>query len=137
MNTKFLMVASAFAMGVAGLLLTFLPHELLNYLNATPVEPLALVVQLLGALYLSMAMLNWMAKANLIGGIYSRPVAIGNFLHFFMGAILFLKAVLNHTATAPVWVACVIYSSFALLFGALLFRHPLKQIRAVSIQKPA
>jgi hypothetical protein len=35
-------------------------------------------------------MLNWMARANRIGGIYSRPVAMGNFLHFTMGALVLL-----------------------------------------------
>lgn len=131
------MSASAIALAAAGLPLTFLPHELLSYLQAAPVELLAIGVQLLGALYLSFAMLNWMAKANLIGGIYSKPVAIGNFLHFFMGATLFAKAAASGTWGAPMWALCIVYSGFALLFGLVLLRHPVRQHNKVAGTKTA
>lgn len=127
MNTKLLMSGSPLLMGLVGILLTFLPQELLLYFGLTPIRSFVLGVQLAGALYLSFALLNWMAKANLIGGIYSRPLAVGNFLHFFVGAILFIKAVVPAPSAPLLWVACIIYSSLALLFGLVLFRHPLKQ----------
>ena len=135
MNTKLLMSASALLMVQVGVALTFLPQELLLYFELTPVRPLVLGLQLAGALYLSFGLLNWMAKASLIGGIYSRPLAMGNFLHFLMGAILFIKAVIAGPSPALLWVACIIYSSFALLFGFLLFRHPHKQNKSLKAEK--
>lgn len=55
-------------MGIAGILLSFLPHELLSYLNSTSGSMSeALLLQILGALYFALAMINWTARANLIG----------------------------------------------------------------------
>jgi hypothetical protein len=72
-------------------------------------------------------MLNWMARANLIGGIYSRPVAMGNFLHFAMVAIALLKALLGGLRAQPILIgAVVVYSVFAVWFGLAVFTHPEK-----------
>lgn len=52
MNTKLLMTASAIAMGVVGILLSFMPHEILNYLNQAATSGMDVVVlQVLGGLY--------------------------------------------------------------------------------------
>ena len=34
-----------------------------------------------------------MAKESLIGGIYNRPIAIGNFMHFAVGAMALIKII--------------------------------------------
>lgn len=125
------MSASALALGVPGTILTFLPQELVHYVGLAPEQVLLMLVQLCGALYLAFALLNWMAKANLIGGIYSRPVAMGNFLHFMMGALLLLKAVFNAPVSLVLVVACLCYCCFALLFGFVLFRNPFTRQQAV------
>jgi len=73
MNTKVIMTLSAIVMGGVGILLSFLPHELLAQFQSASVHTIdALIIQLMGALYFGFAMINWTAKANLIGGIYSR-----------------------------------------------------------------
>ena len=73
-GTRALMACSAMFMLLAGVLLTFAPQEVLAFGGSRP-EPISvLVVQAAGALYLGFAVLNWMAKESLIGGIYSRPV---------------------------------------------------------------
>jgi hypothetical protein len=121
------MAASAAFLGVIGLLATFLPAEILA---AAGVEPFAdvgfarLLVQLLGAAALGSAMLNWMGRTNLIGGIYSRPVALGNALHFTMGALALLKGVAAGATSAPAVALFVCYSIFAAAFNIVLFRHP-------------
>jgi Na+-driven multidrug efflux pump len=92
MNTKLLMTLSSLIMGVVGIILLFFPHELLNYFTSGGEVILsALVLQILGALYFAFAMVNWTAKPNLIGGIYGRPISIGNLLHFSVGALALLK----------------------------------------------
>jgi hypothetical protein len=122
MNTKLLMVISAVVLGVAGILLIFIPDEISHFLNLT--ESASVILPILGALYFGFAMLNWTAKANLIGGIYSRPVAIGNFTHFLIGALALIKLVLHHTNFMYVWVGATLYSVFALLFGWIFFTNP-------------
>ncbi|GAB3194310.1 hypothetical protein GCM10027293_02260 [Pontibacter aydingkolensis] len=114
------MGSSAVAMGAAGVALSFFPEEIGGYLGLT--EAPFLLLQLLGALYFGFAMVNWTAKANLIGGIYSRPVALGNFAHFFVGGLALAK-VASATATYTL-AATILYFLFTALFGYVLFIGP-------------
>lgn len=120
MNTKVLMIASAFTMGFIGMALSFLPQEIDAWLGLST-HPV--VLQLIGAAYLGFAMTNWTAKANLIGGIYGKPVAAGNFIHFTVGALALIK-MQSMGNDLIVWIATVLYSVYALLFGYVFFTHP-------------
>ncbi len=85
-----------------------------------------LLLQVAGALYLGFAILNWMAKDNLIGGIYSRPVALGNFLHFFMVAMALVKAFAAGTRGTAMIGAALVYAVFAVWFGLVVFGSPIR-----------
>jgi hypothetical protein len=89
------MVASAAVMGLAGLAALFLPAEILKNVQEPSTAFQMICLQIMGALYLGFALMNWMAKTVLIGGIYSRPLAIGNFFHFLTGALILFKAMMN------------------------------------------
>ncbi len=126
MNTRILMAASAIVMGAAGAAGLFLPQEIAAALGVPASGLLPSLLQILAALLLGFAMLNWMAKDSLIGGIYNRPVLVGNVAHFAIGAITLLKLVVRNAAP-PVIAATVIYVLFAIGFGMLLFRSPVKR----------
>ena len=121
MNTKLLMIASALVLGLAGLAATFAPAELLAAWGSPATEQTVVLVQLMGALYFSFALLNWTSKGAMIGGIYARPVSLGNFIHFTMGALALGKKMLSQDLGLPIVVALVVYAVFAILFGALVF----------------
>ncbi len=121
-------------MALCGVLLQFFPHEILQYFGASAGGINALFFQLAGALYLGFAMMNWMAKAVLIGGIYARPLAIGNFVHFLVGALALLKYALAAQNALPVWIAALVYSLLAALFGFVFFTHPLKSNKTADAQ---
>jgi hypothetical protein len=130
-NTKIVMSLSAVLLGVPGLLFIFLPQEIATYLGWLDTNPI--LYQLLGSLYFSFALVNWTAKANLIGGIYGKPLALGNFTHFSVGALTLIKWVLRDTAPL-VWVVIwVLYSIFALVFGYILFTHPKSNSKANTV----
>ncbi|HEX3067775.1 MAG TPA: hypothetical protein VHX14_04310 [Thermoanaerobaculia bacterium] len=121
MNTKILMASSAVVMGALGVAATFLPQEIIASLGGGTGRTLPLLVQVLGALYLGFAMLNWMAKESLIGGIYSRPVSMGNFLHFAIAGVALIKAVAAGERAATVLGCTAIYVVFAIAFGTVVF----------------
>lgn len=123
-NSKVLMISSALVMGAIGIILEFFPREVLISIQATGDAPMALFVQITGALYLGSAMTNWMAKAVLIGGIYSRPLAIGNFVHFLVGALALTKFSLSLPPFNAIWVITLVYVLFASLFGFVFFTNP-------------
>jgi hypothetical protein len=126
MNTKLLMTFSAFLMGVVGAVLLFLPNELLTYDHSIPqTASYALILQVLGALYFAFAMVNWTAKANLIGGIYARPIAIGNLIHFMIGAFVLSKGYFS-TPQSTILILSLIYTCLCILFAVVVFSHPVK-----------
>jgi hypothetical protein len=128
MNTKYLMIASSILMGLLGIALSFAPSEVLEAFNQTPNNTLSLFLQLTGALYFGFAMINWMAKAVLIGGIYARPLCIGNFSHFLIAGLALAKASLNSTSHSVfILVLAIAYVFFAALFGYLLLTNPFKK----------
>ena len=107
-----------------GIAASFAPAEILGHygFNQSPIG--AVLVQLGGALYFGFAILNWTARENLIGGIYSRPVALGNFVHFTVAALALLKVVARSTFAGEVIAGATLYSVFALAFGFVVFTHP-------------
>ena len=130
MNTKLLMSLSALFMAALGLGASFLPQEIMLHAGNRGDGIGVLLVQALGALYLAFAALNWMARANLIGGIYSRPVALANFMHFAVLAVVLLKALLAGSHAPELVFFAVIYSVFAVAFGYVLFTHPAQVARS-------
>ena len=124
-NTKLIMTSSAILMGLVGILLSFLPQELGAYINAGESNPM--VLQILGALYFGFAMTNWMSKANLIGGIYNRPLAVGNFTHFLIAALALIKISMKGSLPTYIITVTIVYSIFAIAFGYILFTHPIKE----------
>jgi hypothetical protein len=126
MNTKLLMTASGLALGLSGLFALFAPDVLLETLGAsatTPLSmPLSIPVQLMGSLYFAFALVNWTAKDSAIGGIYARPVSLGNFSHFFVGALILIKYFLSNTSNLVVLLIMMAYILFAIAFYWLVFR---------------
>lgn len=123
MPTRILMMASAALLALLGLAMSFMPQEVLGLHGTIPDNATVLLVQMAGALYLGFAMLNWMARGVLIGGIYARPLAAGNFLHFIMVAITLVKAAIAFGAV-PLMLSAAVFSAFAIGFGLVLFRSP-------------
>ena len=125
MNTRLIMTSCAITLVVAGILLTFMPVETLRYMNLETTPAHQLIVKILGALYFSFGMLNWMTRASIIGGIYNRPIAVANFTHFLIAGLGLMRGlVANPNLPYAVWLLAIVYSAFAISFGAILFRHP-------------
>ncbi|RZS93227.1 hypothetical protein EV197_1802 [Aquimarina brevivitae] len=128
MNTKILMMATAVYLGLTGLALTFLPQEIAQNLNSNSDQVTRLLLQVLGALYLGFAMLNWMAKNNLIGGIYSKPLVVGNLAHYVISSFALVKVV--HQFSGDVFSIMigitVVYIIFSLCFAYVYIANPTK-----------
>ena len=125
MNAKIVMIASAVFFGLMGIGLSFLPEELYGYVSTEVNQISILMLQILGAAYLGFAMLNWMTRNNLIGGIYGKPLIIGNFVHFlvsFFALIKILGKIEHHFEI--ILVLTIIYAAFTLGFGFLFITNP-------------
>ena len=127
MNTKIVITLSALFLAIIGILLSFLPNEIMTYLNVEPNIITLLFLKILSALYLGFGILNWMAKGSIIGGIYNRPIAIGNLMHFGVGAIALIKIIYNIEIHSKIMISLtVLYVIFALLFAYVFNNNPAK-----------
>ena len=125
MKTKFLMTSSALFYGIIGTLLLFLPIEIAEYLSIEPTIITILFLQILSTIYLGFGILNWTAKGSLIGGIYNKPIVLGNLLHFAVGAIELIKVIFNIQAHKEIIIfLTVFYVIFALLFAYVIKTNP-------------
>ena len=122
------MIASAAFLALLGLATSYMPEKVLGLHGTVPDTPTLLLVQMTGALYLGFAILNWTARGILIGGIYARPVALGNFLHFAMVSVMLIKAAIVH-GVLPLAISATVFSVFAIWFGLVLFRPPGSVVR--------
>jgi hypothetical protein len=121
MSTRTLMIISSFMLWLVGAFALFAPHELLAALNLQLTNPLPILIQLLGALYLSFALTNWIAKDSAVGGIYARPTSMGNFAHFTIGTFALAKFLITDGVNIPLFIGLIVYAVFAILFGWLVF----------------
>ena len=122
MNTKIFMTFSSLTLAVAGIFTLFAPEVLLSALGVAVTAQLSVLVQLLGALYFSFALMNWTAKDSAIGGIYARPVSLANFSHFFAGTLLLVKYLFSNEFNLPILLILILYAIFAVVFYWLVFR---------------
>ena len=128
LNTKLVMTLSAIIMAIIGISASFIPHEILTFIGLPTNQPLPLLIQVIGAMYFAFAMLNWMSKGSIIGGIYNRPIAIANWTHFVIAGLALIKGILsNPSFSYIIWSIAIIYSIFAILFGIVAFNHPVSE----------
>jgi hypothetical protein len=123
-STRALMTLTAAFAAALGVTASFLPQEILAHGGAAPEWFPVVVVQIAGALYLGVAILNWMARGALIGGIYGRPIALANFMHFAVAAIVLIKAVAAGQSGAWLLTGTAAYAGLAVWWGLVLFTSP-------------
>lgn len=125
--TRLLMSASALTLLLLGVPCVFAPDIVLAKLGSSGAGAELLVVQVAGALYCGFAAINWMGRGNLIGGIYGRPVAMGNLLHFTAAGLAIAKSA--HAGVVPAWgwAVAAIYAIFFAGFAYVVFGNPLRE----------
>lgn len=122
MKAKLIMISSAISLAIAGLALTFIPQETAKLLNIPNQQLTLAALQLLGGLYLGFAMLNYMTRNTIIGGIYGRPLVLANLVHFVTGYF----ALNDLDTSSNIRVITLTYVIFAFSFAYLLATHPSK-----------
>ena len=123
MSSRLLMSATAIALAACGLACSFAPQELLAVAGLPAAAAAVLGMQALGAAWLGLAMLDWMARGAPFGGIYGRPVAMGNGLHFTVLALALGKAAIA-APSAPLVAFAALAAVGAFCFWRLLFFPP-------------
>jgi len=125
MKTKIILTSSAIFVVLIGLGLSFFPSEILDHLTTENSQTITIILQLLGALYLGFGMMNWMVKESIIGGIYNKPIVIGNLMHFGVGALTLVKVAFGVQQNADIIITfTLLYAVFAIAFGYIFMVNP-------------
>ena len=126
MYSKSVLIAAAAFLGLIGLALTFAPAEILAlaHIAVSDAPQTVLFGQFAGALCLGSAMANWMCRDNSVGGIYGRPLSVGNLVQFTVAALALDKAVVAGRHEASVLGLAGACSVLAVLFAMLVFGAP-------------
>ena len=119
MTNKIWMTITSVILLIFAIILVFLPQETSAYLGLE--DHFSVFLQLLGAVYFGFGMMNWMAKGLLIGGIYGKPIAMGNFCHFAVGALGLVKIISGESNLALI-VITALYVILAVGHGMIFFR---------------
>jgi hypothetical protein len=120
-NTRMLMAFSSAFLALLGVVFSFAPVELLVGLGAPSAAPLPVLLQLAGASYFGLALANWTARGAIIGGIYARPLSLGNFVHFLSGSLALIKHALAGGVQPTLFGVLAGYTLLAIGFGYLVF----------------
>lgn len=126
------LAASALFLGLVGFLLMLAPDELGAWLGILPAPGAAsggtgaaqalqgttAGVELFGAALFSVGFMDWLARGAIYGGIYGRPIALGNFLLGLLAATVLLR----EASRLPGHVLSALFAVHAAAFGWILFR---------------
>ena len=120
------MILSGLINGLAGVLLIFIPEELLLWADGEIGKTAVLALSLLGAAMLGFGMMNYMGRNAVYGGIYGKPIILGNLLFHTVAAVHLIKFSMNIHDTLMIYaaVAGALYFIFATGFIRLNFFPP-------------
>lgn len=119
--------ASAALLAFCGLSLLFLADEILpRHLPGYPPGEFWFG-QLLAAACLAMAVLNWLSRHTLLGGIYGRPVVAANATGYFIAAITLLKPTIAGAFRPAGWLLTIPVTALAVAYAWLMFRGPFER----------
>lgn len=115
--------ASALLLALAGVILLFAPVEVVTRIAPGTPPASGWIVQLLGAAWLGLAAMNWLARFTMVGGIYGRAIVAANAMTYFVSAMVMLHVVRDEP-TSVVLVITIVAVIMAATYGYLLFRGP-------------
>lgn len=123
MPGRLILTLSAAFLFLAGGSALFAPEELALAFDPASSRSMPIAVQLIGSGFLGFAILNWMSRGNRIGGIYSRPLALGNLMLFMTAALSLGKAAGAKAVPAAGVGLCAVFAVLAASFAWLIFAH--------------
>lgn len=113
-----ILTTSALVLGALGLLLLFAPGETSEALGWGPgtVAP-----ALAASGLLAIAVLDWMGRGAVYGGIYGRPLVLANLTLALTGGLTLVNAQLDRPDSTPLgWLPVVILAIHGVAFFTLL-----------------
>ena len=124
MNPRILLPLVALTYGVTGMALLFAPLQVAPWLGFASGPALEAALQLGSAGLLGFAMLNWMGRGAVYGGIYGQPLVVANFGFAAVAAPTLFRMQLADSGHPVGWTLSVIVAAVWVAYGWLLHSKP-------------
>lgn len=128
MRSSWLTFTSAILLFAAGLLMLFLPDDILPKIHLGYPESAAWLGQLLGSAWLALGALNWLNKGAVIGGIYQRPLVLANLTLYFISGGSLVPVVITMEYPPVLTATCTVALAMAVGYGYALKKGPLDNV---------
>ncbi len=123
MFSKILLTLASLLLFATGAVFDFAPQETAATIGLNNSASAALLLQALAGACFGFGLLNWFARTRPMGGIYARPLALGNLLFFAVAAIPLDRSVIHGRSLPAFAAAAVVTSLFAAGFVWITFFH--------------
>jgi hypothetical protein len=125
MNSKLIQSAGSIFLAAIALPCIFIPDEVSKNVILAENEYVLLMVQILGGLLFGFAVVNWMSRTVIMGGIYGKAIYMGNLAQFMVGGLALLKWNVKNGFPAGILLVILIgYMIFLVLYLMVFFRSP-------------
>lgn len=123
---KYILTISALIYLLFGLGISFFPEETGRIFGtASQYGVDLLLMKVIGSLFFGFGVINFMSRNTTVGGIYGRPITLGNAMVSMIIASQFLKFnVYQDGVGAHFWIVAIIFTMLSLSFIYLFFRTP-------------
>ena len=120
--SAFLMVGSALALGVLGMICLFFPDEVAPAVGVA--GEAAITIQVVAGGLLALAILNWMGRTAIYGGIYGRPIVMANLTMGTVSGLSAIRVAGSSEGSSSMWLLAVLFLTQAAAFGTLMWFGP-------------
>jgi len=122
-----LVSVAALVDAVVGLLLLFMPRETMAVLLGAAAAGTERTGQLAAAAILGIAGFNWLNRYARVGGIYGRPLVLGNLLHKMTLALLLVGDAARGSIPLTGVALTIVYGLLAMAFAyTMISRSPVE-----------
>lgn len=123
--SKYLLISSAVLNASIGIAITFLPQETGQLIGTTEMNNADLaLMQILGSALIGIAIINFMSRGATMGGIYGKPIQLGNLVFHFATGLGLLKYVFSAESWMIFGIPALLYLTLTAGFLKLNFTSP-------------
>lgn len=116
------MITSGVLNGILGIVLTFLPQEIGSWLGLNSTTGAGvLAFQLLGGALFGFGMINYMGRNAILGGIYGKPILLGNLAFHFIAALELIRYMFDVQQFGVLLVIAILYTFLTAAFIRMNF----------------
>lgn len=121
MSSRTILTITSILLFATGGLAVFAADEVAGLMDLEVSFETRIFAEFAGIGMLALAIQNWMSRGRPIGGVYARPLGLGNLLFFSTSALTLGRYLVAETLPREMIAVCGVFALLALAFAWLVF----------------